>query len=208
MIKSSKTLSEFVMAKNREEGSSYADAGVTEMILGVQSGDAESFEGLKRKYAPLMLGVVSSFAAGEISTSELEREAESALLKSAVRYDTSQSKVAFGLYAKICIKNALISYLRKEQTKLRRQQRALETVQSKKSTRARFSYASEGRDTEKTVERISGVLSCYEKKVFSEYMSGRSVREIAADLGRSVKSVNNAMYRIKEKVKAGEAEIK
>ena len=101
------------MAKRNEERSIYADAGVTEMILGVQSGDAESFEGLKSKYAPLVVSTVGSFAVGDISRSELEREAESALLKAAVRYDTKQSKVAFGLYAKICITNRLISVQRK-----------------------------------------------------------------------------------------------
>ncbi len=174
------------------------------MLLGVQSGDAESFRGLKSKYAPLVMNAVSSFASAETSRSELEREAESALLKAAVRFDTKQSKVAFGLYAKICIKNALISFMRKEQTKLRREAKALEAVEVKKSHRERFSYAIESRDTEQTVERISGVLSPYEKKVFFEYMSGRSAREIALKVGRSVKSVNNALYRIKEKVKAWE----
>lgn len=189
------------MAKRNEERSIYADAGVTEMILGVQSGDAESFEGLKSKYAPLVMSTVGSFAVGDISRSELEREAESALLKAAVRYDTKQSKVAFGLYAKICIKNALISYRRKEQSKMRREAKAIEAASAEESRKSRFSYIRESRDTDQLIESISGVLSPYEKKILSEYMSGKSVGEISASVGRSTKSVNNALYRIKEKVK-------
>lgn len=206
MRESSKTLSELEMAKNREEGSTYADAGVIEMVLGVQSGDTESFEGLKRKYAPLIMNAVSSFGGAETSKSDLEREAESALLKAAVRYDTDQSKVAFGLYAKICIRNALISLLRKEQTKQRRRARQVLAAEEKKSKNVRFSYVSEGRDTERTVNRISEALSSYEKLVFSEYMSGKTVSEIAETVGRSTKSVSNAMFRIKEKVKVLETE--
>ena len=196
------------MAENREELSTYADAGVIEMVLGVQSGDADSFEALKSKYAPLIMNAVSSFVSSEISSGDLEREAESAILKAAVRYDTAQSEVAFGLYAKICIRNALISLMRKEKTKQRRRAREVMAAQEKKSRDVRFSYVSEGRDTERTVERISGVLSSYEKRVFSEYMLGKSVSEIAEDLGRSTKSVSNAMFRIREKVKVLETEDK
>lgn len=206
MIESSVALSELEMAKNREEGSTFADAGVIEMVLGVQSGDAESFEGLKRKYAPLIMNAVSSFGSAETSRDDLEREAESALLKAAVRYDTDQSKVAFGLYAKICIRNALISVLRKEQTKQRRQARQALAAEEKKSRNARFSYVGESRNTEKTVERISETLSSYEKLVFGEYMSGKTVSEIAEAVGRSTKSVSNAMFRIKEKVKVLDAD--
>lgn len=206
MIKSSETLSELKMAKNREEGSTYADSGVIETVLGVQSGDAESFEGLKLRYAPLIMNAVSSFAASETSRSDLEREAETALLKAAVRFDTEQSGVSFGLYAKVCIRNALISYMRKEQTKKRREERAALGAGEKKAKDIRFSYVSESRDTEETVERISGVLSSYEKLVFGEYMSGKTVYEIAEAVGRSTKSVSNAMYRIKEKVKAWDTE--
>ena len=81
-------------------------------------------------------------------------------------------------------------------------------AEEKKSRDDRFSYVSEGRDTERTVERISGILSSYEKRVFSEYMLGKAVSEIAEDLGRSTKSVSNAMFRIREKVKALETENK
>ena len=206
MIESSKALSELKMAENREELSTYADEGVIEMVLGVQSGDAESFEELKRKYAPLIMNAVSSFVTQETSKSDLEREAESALLKAAVRYDTAQNKVAFVLYEKICIRNALISLMRKEQTKQRRRARQMLAAEEKKTKDVRFSYVSESRDTERTVKRISEVLSSYEKKVFSEYMSGSSVGEIAESLGRSTKSVSNAMFRIREKVKTLETE--
>ncbi len=49
-------------------------------------------------------------------------------------------------------------------------------------------------------ERFSSVLSRFEGEVLSLYMDGRSYQEIAADLDRHVKSVDNALQRIKRKV--------
>ena len=175
----------------------YLGENLEQILIGVQNGDAESFERLCAKYEPLIVAATKSFEGGESSKSDLEREAQSALLKAAVRFDTNQSEVAFGLYAKICIKNALISLKRKEAA---RQRRAAKTSGAKVSAvKARISFSGDGADAEKLVESVNRVLSAYEKRVFSEYMSGKSAAEIAVELGKDVKSVNNAIYRIKEK---------
>ncbi len=183
------------MANKKDKN--YSDEMLEEILLGVQSGDADGFERLRSKYEPLIVAAVKSFEGGESSVSDLEREAQSALLKAAVRFDTKQSDVAFGLYAKICIRNALISLKRKEKA---RQRRAAKVSGAAKSApKPRISFAGDGRDADELVASISRVLSRYENRVFEEYMSGKSIGEIAATLDVSVKSVNNAIYRIKEK---------
>ena len=48
---------------------------------------------------------------------------------------------------------------------------------------------------------IVAVLSPYERCVLREYISGKSVREIAQDLNKESKSVYNALFRIREKGK-------
>ena len=124
------------------------------------------------------------------------------MLKAAVRFDIEQSDVAFGLYAKICIRNALISLRRKEMSKKRRAERKVADVRQRKHVGL---YAVEARDaaeTEELIESIEKILSVYERKVFREYMSDKTVEEIAIAVGKPKKSVNNAIYRIKEKVKA------
>ena len=94
------------------------------------SGSTE-FSLLKAKYAPLIRSLVRSFEGAD--EEEYIREAESALLKAAVRFDIKQSDVAFGLYAKICMRNALISLRRKEMSKKRRAERKVSEVRHRKS---------------------------------------------------------------------------
>lgn len=48
--------------------------------------------------------------------------------------------------------------------------------------------------------RIKRILSDLERDVLESYLDARSYQEIAADLGRHVKSIDNALQRIKRKL--------
>lgn len=48
--------------------------------------------------------------------------------------------------------------------------------------------------------RIASMLSGLEKEVLEEYMDGKSYVEIAQNMGRHVKSIDNALQRIKRKL--------
>ena len=48
--------------------------------------------------------------------------------------------------------------------------------------------------------RISEVLSDLEMEVLNSYLEGKSYQEIAEDLGRHVKSIDNALQRVKRKL--------
>jgi len=48
--------------------------------------------------------------------------------------------------------------------------------------------------------RIKKILSDLERDVLESYLDARSYQEIAADLGRHVKSIDNALQRIKRKL--------
>ncbi|WP_100486464.1 RNA polymerase sporulation sigma factor SigH [Sporolactobacillus pectinivorans] len=49
-------------------------------------------------------------------------------------------------------------------------------------------------------EKLSKVLSDLERKVLNQYLDGRSYQEISADLKRHVKSIDNALQRVKRKL--------
>ncbi|GAB4116102.1 MAG: RNA polymerase sporulation sigma factor SigH [Candidatus Caldatribacteriota bacterium] len=49
-------------------------------------------------------------------------------------------------------------------------------------------------------ERIKRVLSNLEREVLESYLDAKSYKEIAAELGKQVKSVDNALQRIKRKL--------
>ena len=52
-----------------------------------------------------------------------------------------------------------------------------------------------------TLETFRSALSGYEKEVFEYYIVGKSVTEIAERLGKDEKSVSNALYRMKVKIR-------
>ena len=54
---------------------------------------------------------------------------------------------------------------------------------------------------ERLIQVIDESLTDYEKAVFKLFILDKSYREIAAALGRDVKSVDNAVCRIKRKLK-------
>ncbi|GGL63456.1 RNA polymerase sporulation sigma factor SigH [Sporolactobacillus putidus] len=49
-------------------------------------------------------------------------------------------------------------------------------------------------------EKLSRILSDLERKVLNQYLDGRSYQEISADLKRHVKSIDNALQRVKRKL--------
>ena len=48
--------------------------------------------------------------------------------------------------------------------------------------------------------KISEVLSTLEQQVLNAYLDGKSYQEIAESLGRHVKSIDNALQRVKRKL--------
>ena len=49
-------------------------------------------------------------------------------------------------------------------------------------------------------DRVDEVLSSLEQEVLSAYLDGKSYQEIADKLGRHVKSIDNALQRVKRKL--------
>ena len=109
----------------------------------------------------------------------------------------------FGLYAKICISNALVSQLRK----LKR--RALEPL-SDAERDSFFFYDSED-PSESILEQeraealclvIRNNLSPFEYRVWQYFISGRTAKEIGLLVGKDERSIGNAIYRIRKKLRA------
>ena len=81
------------------------------MIKRVRDGEHKAFSELVEKYDPLIESLVSRFYDGDmvgVSRDDLRQEAVLRFYNSILTYDIDQCEVEFGLYAKICISNALI----------------------------------------------------------------------------------------------------
>lgn len=171
---------------------------ISEIINGVKNGVQDDFDLLRRKYAPLISKEVFSFSqSGAGAESELRLEAERALLSAAVTFDETKN-IGFGYYAKICIRNALITVRRSVLSKEKKMGK-MNTSPGKRRQRSFESF--EGMSRDEIIEKISSVLSSYERRVFIMSLDGMRSAEIAGIVGKDEKSVNNAIFRSRHKIR-------
>lgn len=175
----------------------------------IKNGDEGAFDILAEEYNGLTESAVRRFmssfniAEGEnpvYGVDDLRQCAAVALYKAAKSYDPdSGHDVSFGLYAKICVNNALISALRKYKSEQKRQKKMREKAQ--KTSADPLMELINAEDEAELTAKIKTELSDFEKSVFDLYIVGKSTREIAERLGRDEKSVSNALYRMKVKIR-------
>ncbi len=174
-----------------------------ERLSKVKNGDREAFEALLCDYEPLIFSECSAllgkFPEYKEEREELLQEERLALYNAALKYRQSD-EVTFGLYAKICIRNRLISYIRKLGAAKRRIDRLSEKTEKRASNSAE-ELAISAENSMALKELLDTEASEYEKAVFSLYLQKKSYAEIADRLGKSEKSVANAICRAKAKLK-------
>lgn len=174
------------------------DEKMQKLISLARSGDENSFSDLVDMYKPLTISMGKTYA--KKCTSELYSEEDfiqeaNLALYSAVRTYKTSDKITFGLYAKICIRNRLVSLLRSTNKKVKKQETP------KNDLGEPVHRLLEKENANQIEKKIQSVLSDLEWSVFSLYIQKKSYVEIAEILGKSVKTVDNAIYRMKTKLK-------
>lgn len=171
-------------------------------ICAVRGGDQGAFTALLADYEPLVGAEVSRHAAGlgAEDVEDLRQTALLALYRATLNFDLSQCEVEFGLYAKICITNALLSQLRV----IRRYRFEVSVGDAFYAEQAGEDPAARLMQEEAAAAlyaRVRSLLSPYENRVWSLYMAGRPVGEIARLLQKDTHSIENAVYRIRKKLR-------
>ena len=177
-------------------------------IFLAKQGDEAAFERLLTDYAPLITSsvknTITEFSFSDSDYEDLYQEAVIFFFRALNRYDTQQDGVAFGLFAKICIQNGL----RTQAKKLKKRDDLLACTDG---TDPLENASSEGAPSERLIEEeryvmlyqsVRATLSTYENRVWWLYLAGRTARDIANELGTDEKSVQNAIFRIRRKLRA------
>ena len=174
---------------------------INALLNDFQKGNESAFEEIFARFEPLLHSMISGFSETtvlrETDKEDLLQEAIIALYKAATRFKTDQGGVTFGLYAKICIKNRLISAKRH----LERQKRKKAAVTKQRKPSFFFNQNTDKTNYEYLLRIAEEHLSDYENKVLKMYLSGMRYKEIAEKLHCSVKSVDNAIHRARSKVR-------
>lgn len=167
-------------------------------LLAVKNGNDPAFASLCEDYEALVESMTQSFCENcpDMDKDDTRQDARMALYRAAMKFDLDQDGVTFGLYAKICIRNKLISVRRKY------------TTQSKLKSKRKSEELGVAAEVTQTIsKRVSlpqeamAILSPFERKVFDLYAQKCSYSEIARILSRDEKSIDNAIYRIKRKLR-------
>ena len=179
--------------------------GIQELIFRVRKGDDEAFSELLSMYTPLIESSLLRSLGDELYalySEDLRQEATMVFYNSILTYDVEQYEVEFGLYAKICISNALVSQIRLYK------QKTAEPLDENAENSCNMGAGQDPAERILEEERVTALyalvrnnLSPYEYKVWSLYVSGKTAKDIGKIVGVDEKSVNNAIYRIRKKLR-------
>ena len=186
-----------------------------EIALLAQQGDADASEYLLNKYKNFVRSKARSYFLVGADHEDIVQEGMIGLFK-AFRDFRPDKLASFHAFAEICVTRQIITAIktatRQKHIPLNSYVSLNKPIFDEESDRTLLDVISEGRITNpeelligqedlSTIEsRIGKMLSPLEWEVLLAYLDGRSYQEIAVDLGRHVKSIDNALQRVKRKM--------
>lgn len=181
------------------------------LLLDAKAGDESSLEQLFEEFKPMVNSVARRYFLNGGDQSDLVQEGMVGLYKAFLNYDITQD-IPFSAYAKKCIVSQVISAIRAS--------RALKNMplldytslsQIAFSDEDNEGYPSDDLTPEERLEAlergqelsnsIREHLSAFEWQVLKLFLSGYSYKYMANFLDKNEKSIDNAIVRIKNKLK-------
>lgn len=173
--------------------SKYDILEIDELLTLARAHDDEAFDEIVHRYTPMMRKVILGFNPTGYDFSELFSEACVALHIAAQKFDLTQGEVTFGLYARICVRNRIVDFLRISDSNLTLGELDIEQLSDDESLEKRIV---ERETFERLLSSARELLSDYEYSVLLLHIQGYKTAAIAKALGRTAKSVDNAKARL------------
>jgi len=180
-----------------------------ELAQKAAAGDTEAEETLVSEYSRLVRACARPYFLAGGDSEDLIQEGMLGLL-SAVRTFDQDRGIKFATYAEFCVRRRIYSAIRSasgnKHTPLN-SYISLESPQLDESNTTSAYYLRDpedfviARESAGEVERLLyGALSRFESGVLELYLDGMSYKEMAVRLGKSSKSIDNAVQRIRKKL--------
>ena len=174
---------------------------IAQLLIKIREGDNSAFEQLCQQYSALISSLSGKYSnmhlEKNLELEDLLQESKLALYNAALKYDIENNVVTFGAFAKACIRNRLVSYLRYATSKKRCKRDSGKAISVDNPQDTVIQHELEN----KLMLLAEKILSGYEMRIFALYAKGARAKEISARIGKSEKSVNNAIFRIRSKLK-------
>ncbi len=186
-----------------------------ELALLAQQGDDAALEYLLNKYKNFVRSKARSYFLIGADHEDIVQEGMIGLYK-AIRDFKPEKLSSFRAFAELCITRQIITAIktatRQKHIPLNSYVSLNKPIYDDESDRTLLDVITEGRvanpedmlisqeDVGLIEDKIGQMLSSLEREVFSAYLDGKSYQEIAQELDRHVKSIDNALQRVKRKL--------
>jgi len=200
---------------NTRESGRYAEFTDEQIVEMSHNGDSAAEEYLLDKYKNFVRSKARSYFLVGADHEDIVQEGMIGLYK-AIRDYRPDKLSSFRAFAELCITRQIITAIktatRQKHIPLNNYVSLNKPLYDEESDRTLLDVIIEGRtsDPEEMIinmenvgnirAKISEVLSGLEQEVLNAYLDGRSYQEIAESLGRHVKSIDNALQRVKRKL--------
>ena len=206
---------QFEQEESRQELNPYAEYTDEQIVDMSHNGDSAAEEFLLDKYKNFVRSKARSYFLVGADHEDIVQEGMIGLYK-AIRDYRPDKLSSFRAFAELCITRQIITAIktatRQKHIPLNNYVSLNKPLYDEESDRTLLDVIIEGRtsDPEEMIinmenvgnirAKISEVLSGLEQEVLNAYLDGRSYQEIAESLGRHVKSIDNALQRVKRKL--------
>ena len=186
-----------------------------ELALASQAGDTDAQDYLLIKYKNFVRARARSYFLVGADHDDIVQEGMIGLYK-AIRDYRPERQASFGTFAELCITRQIITAIK---AATRQKHMPLNTyislnrpLYNNDSERTLLDVVTIGvdadpedllikqEDVSRVEQRLARLLSSFERDVLIGYLDGKSYQQIAAELHRGVKSIDNALQRIKRKL--------
>jgi RNA polymerase sporulation-specific sigma factor len=177
-----------------------------ELIERLRQGENDITDYILEKYKPLVRRCTNAMYLIGGETEDLIQEGMIGLFK-AIRDYSAEHEVSFFAFAKLCINRQLYSAI---EASNRKKHMPLNSYVSL-SEQGESLVHPQAQDPEQLVieqelmeeykRRLAGMLSGMEQQVLDLYLEGKNYTQIAAQMGKTPKSIDNALQRIRHKIK-------
>jgi len=167
----------------------------------VKLGNEDAFAVLVQRYAYIIVYNISkmsvSFPQIAVKWSDKEDLYQECciVLYKAAKYYNLVKNAKFSTYLNVCVKNYLISFFRKHRKKSYELVSIDDIPENDYGIYDQYSVFNEYDDS------VFKILTNFERKVFFMYIEQKSYKYIAEILNKNIKSIDNALCRIKTKLK-------
>ncbi len=188
------------MADQNFSSSEEKRAQIDELVRRAAAGDENAFSALASHFEPTLKRMISPLMLPLADQGDLAQEGLIGLYKAVLLYDPKAS--SFSTFARICMNSAVIDGLRKYQKDHSGGELsaipAEEIPAGESESPERILLGKEALSA--LLRKVDEALSPMEREVFGLSLRGKKVSEIASILGKTPKSIENTLFRLRKKL--------